>query len=222
MMLTPASHADLDRLLPPFFAALEEDLIPWRALFAITRRIPNGSLMELSTDPVHHREAIALCRRFELGLIDLAPQQYFTWDGDAAAIRIEPSVLIHEVAHYQCATAERRLLPDFGLGAGPETGRKDEANAVQQLFCPERDVEEALTSLLGILWEAELGQPAILAFLEQNWLEGGTKSVAHFRKCVHWLLSMGLIDDDARPTQGLRSEDDPSFFSRWFAQGSLE
>ena len=65
---------------------------------------------------------------------------------------------------------------DFGLGAGPETGLRAEADASQDRARRRRDVEEALSSLLGILWEAELGHPAILAFVEQNWLEGGANA----------------------------------------------
>ena len=97
--------------------------------------------------------------------------------------------------------------------------RKAEADAVQSLFLPERDVEEGLCSLLGILWEAELGQPAVLAFLEQNWLEGGASlhNLAHFRKIVGWLGEIGLISADGAPTMGLRQEGDASFFRRWYA-----
>lgn len=185
----------------------------------ITALVPAGDLLSLSTDPVHHAQAVALCRRFGLGTLDVDPHDYFTWDGQAVATGMVPSVLIHEVAHYQCAAPARRPLIDFGLGAGPESGRKAEGEAAQSLFTPERDVEEGLCSLLGILWEAELGQPAVLAFLEQNWLEGGTSlhNLAHFRKTVAWLGEMGLITADGRPTMALRQEGEDSFFRRWYS-----
>lgn len=219
MMLTPIDHSRLAPLLPEFETALAEDDLARKVFRRVTALIPAGDLMSLSTDAGHHAQGVELCRRFGFGIVEQSPQDYFTWDGSAVAVGMEPSVLIHEVAHYQLAAPERRAVLDFGLGAGPETGRKAEADAVQSLFLPERDVEEALCSLLGILWEAELGQPAILAFLEQNWMEGGASlhNVAHFRKIVRWLSEMGLIDDDGRPTRNCRQEGDDTFFTRWFA-----
>ncbi|OAN62645.1 hypothetical protein [Magnetospirillum moscoviense] len=220
MILTPIDHDALAPLLPAFRAALADLPLAAKVFDRVTALIPEGSLMTLSTDSTHHADAVELCRRFGFGILDVDPKSWFTWDGTNVAIQMEPSVLIHEVAHYQCASPERRAVLDFGLGCGPESGKRPEADAVQTLFCPERDVEEALCSLLGILWEAELGQPAVLAFLEQNWMEGGTSlhNVAHFKKIVRWLDQMGLIDEDGRPTMGLRTEADDTFFARWFAE----
>lgn len=221
MILTPIDHTILSGLRAAFDQALAVDPLARAVFRRVTALVPDGDLLTLSTDPGHHAQAVELCRRFGFGIIDAAPQDYFTWDGSSVAIRLEPSVLIHEVAHYQLASPERRTVIDFGLGAGPESGRKAEGDAVQSLFLPERDVEEGLCSLLGILWEAELGQPAVLAFLEQNWLEGGTSlhNIAHFRKIVRWLREMELIDDSGAPTMGLRHEADDTFFVRWYAEG---
>ena len=47
------------------------------------------------------------------------------------------------------------------LEAGPESGRPDVADAAICVSAEERQEEECLSSLLGILWEVELGQPAI-------------------------------------------------------------
>ena len=221
MILTPIDHTVLSRLQAEFDQALADDPLA-RAIFRrITALVPDGDLLTLSTDPTHHAQGVELCRRFGFEIIDCDPHDYFTWDGKAVASGMEPSVLIHEVAHYQCATAERRPQIDFGLGAGPETGLKAEGNAAQTLFPPEADVEEGLSSLLGILWEAELGQPAVLAFLEQNWMEGGSSlhNLAHFRKTVRWLREMELIDAEGQPTMGLRDEGDETFFKRWYAEG---
>ena len=222
MILTPIDHTILDGLKAEFDQALTCDPLARAVFRRITAQVPAGDLMSLSIDPVDHAGAVALCRRFGFGIVDLAPQDYFTWDGHAVAIRLEPSVLIHEVGHYQLAAPARRGVLDFGLGAGPETGRKAEADAVQSLFLPERDVEEGLCSLLGILWEAELGQPAVLAFLEQNWLEGGTSlhNLAHFRKVVRWLADMDMIAPDGSPTMALREEGDDTFFARWYADAA--
>ncbi|RAU20971.1 hypothetical protein CU669_15375 [Paramagnetospirillum kuznetsovii] len=220
MILTPIDHTILSGLRAEFDSALAPDPLARAVFRRITAVIPDGDLLTLSTDSDHHEGAVDLCRRFGFGILDLSPQEHFTWDGESVAVRLEPSVLIHEVAHYQLAAPERRAVLDFGLGAGPESGRKAEADAVQSLYLPERDVEEGLCSLLGILWEAELGQPAVLAFLEQNWLEGGISlhNIAHFRKVVRWLRDMELIDDAGAPTMNLREEGDDSFFSRWFAE----
>ncbi|MCR6630641.1 MAG: hypothetical protein NVV74_11655 [Magnetospirillum sp.] len=222
MMLTPVDHHTLLPLLPEFKAALGDDILARRVFERVTALVPDGDLMTLSSEPKHHAEGVELCRQFGFGILDVDPKTHFTWDGVNVAIRMEPSVLIHEVGHYQLAAPERRAVLDFGLGCGPESGKREEADAVQTLFCPERDVEEALCSLLGILWEAELGQPSILAFLEQNWMEGGAnlQNVAHFRKIVRWLHQMELIDDDGGPTRNLRQEGDDTFFARWFADHS--
>ncbi len=219
MILTPIDHSILGGLKAEFDQALVDDPLARAVFRRITHLVPDGDLLTLSTDPDHHRGAVELCRRFGFKILEMSPQQHFTWDGEAVAVDLEPSVLIHELAHYQLAAPARRAVLDFGLGAGPETGRKAEADAVQSLFLPERDVEEGLCSLLGILWEAELGQPAVLAFLEQNWLEGGSSlhNIAHFRKVVRWLGAMGLIDHNGAPTMGLRAEGDDTFFARWFA-----
>ena len=78
---------------------------------------------------------------------------------------------------------------------------REEADAVIALSEEERQDEEGLTSLLGILWEAELGQPALLAFLEQNWLEGYDRpaTAGHFDRMLTRLHAGGFIGDDARP-----------------------
>src|SRR4029079_19487297 len=81
-------------------------------------------------------------------------------------------VILHEVAHFLLASPERRRLPDFGLGPGPDTTERAAAERAAIVSPPEREMDEAAASLLGILWEAALGQPALASFLDQNWLEG--------------------------------------------------
>src|ERR1700761_1465672 len=75
----------------------------------------------------------------------------------------------------------------------------------RRLFGVDCDREEPLASLLGVLWEAELGQPAVLAFLEQNWLEGGASqnNLDHFRRNVRKLMEGGFLDEEGRPTTRL-------------------
>lgn len=217
MMLTPIALPDLPAALAAFDAGLDGHALG-RAAFGRIRDslgAMRGDDLGLSQDPAHHAQGAALLAEFGMGLHDAAPDDALTWDGRAAWRQMEPSVLIHEVGHLQVSAPERRAVPDFGLGAGPETGATarplaDAAMSVTGLY---REMEEALASLQGILWEAALGQPAILAFLEQNWLEGGASAHnrAHFLKCLGALHGAGLVDDTGAPTRRLRETDDEVF-----------
>jgi len=220
MILTPIDSVRLLAVLPRFRESLLGEPLALDVLDRIAFHIPDGDLMRLSTEPDHHRQALDLCRSFGFGIRECDPKDWYTWDGTCVAAGMEPSVIIHEIGHYQCAVEYRRTLPDFGLGAGPETGAgRAAADAVRVVYGAEGDVEEGLSSLLGILWEAELGQPAILAFLEQNWLEGGAdpRNVAHFVKMTRTLRDWGLIADDGRPTRQCRAVEDGPFFDEWFS-----
>ena len=203
MILTPMELAAVPRLLDDFAAGLGDH--PCATVLARIRAslaAVDGPDIALSRRDDHHRQAVALLARFGLGAHDADPRDGLTWDGRAVSIRMEPSVIVHEVAHYQLAAPERRHLADFGLGAGPESGDKARGEADRRVFGVDCDREEALASLLGILWEAELGQPAVLAFLEQNWLEGGASrgNLDHFTRNVGILVAGGFLDEDGRPT----------------------
>lgn len=208
MILTPIDLAAVPGLLDDFAAALAGEPVALAVLARIRESLAavDGPDITLSQRGDHHVQAITLLRRFGLGALDQAPEDGVTWDGRAVAIRMEPSVIIHEVAHYQLATPDRRYLADFGLGPGPESGDKALCEADRRVFGVDCDREEALVSLLGVLWEAELGQPAVLAFLEQNWLEGGAvaHNIRHFVRNVTELKEGGFIDDEGRPTCKLR------------------
>ena len=149
----------------------------------------------------HHGKAVALAQDLGMATIDEPPAQSFSWDGQAVRTRTETAVLLHEIAHWQIAPPTRRNLPDFGLGAGPETGRVAEANSVRCVDDRVREKEENLASLLGILWEVEIGGPALIAFCEQNWLELHDRpgTAAHFISVFSSLRARGLIDDHGRP-----------------------
>jgi hypothetical protein len=143
-----------------------------------------------------------LTHRLGIATLDEEPACAFSWDGHVVRTRSEPSVLLHEIAHWQICPAARRQLRDFGLGAGPETGRKDEADAARATDLATQEREEAMASLLGILWETELGLPAIAAFAEQNWLENYDRpgTPAYFATVIGCLYEASLIDGQARPT----------------------
>jgi hypothetical protein len=207
MILTPLTPDELTATLARFEAALAPDGLERRVFGRIA-----ASRTALGGDAARwHRDAVALAGDFGMRPIPEAPQIAFSWDGGAVRTESEPAVLLHEVAHYQLASPERRALPDFGLGAGPETGRIATADAARRLDGPAREREEQMASLLGILWEIELGQPGIEAFQEQNWLEGaGRPSTADFFAATLRRLRDGeLIDEDGRPRRSVRISADP-------------
>jgi hypothetical protein len=201
MILTPIALDALDAVLAAFDSALS----PAPAARAAWNRIRDSRAAIGGDVALWQRRAVALTDTFGMRPLDEAPERAFSWDGSRVRARTEASVLLHEVAHYQLASPARRRLPDFGLGAGPETGRVEIADRARCLGDAEREAEEQMASLLGILWEVELGQPGILAFQEQNWLEGaGRPSTAQFFESVlERLVAGGFVDREARPLMSL-------------------
>ena len=126
----------------------------------------------------------------------------FNWDGTALDGATEAYVILHEAAHFVLAPPERRRLVDFGLGPGPDTAERGVAERAAILPIVERDADEAAASLLGILWEAALGQPALASFLDQNWLEGIERLAApHFTAVLRRLRRLGVVET-ALPVSG--------------------
>lgn len=208
MILTPIPDADMPRALSTFAAHLSGR----GAALAAFRRIratwpPSG---EIDT-PDQRAAGTALAHAHGIATIDEAPSRSFMWDGRAIRVDVEATVIVHEVAHWLLATPERRRLADFGLGPGPETTQIEKALTDQRLSFEECMQEERLTSLLGILWEATLGQPAILAFLEQNWMEAWERpsTALWFADHIDKLAATGLIDADAEPATA------PGFAAAW-------
>ena len=200
MIRTPVDPSALPNILAVFERGLEGDVFA-RTVFrriAATAALCPGFVADLHAG---RAKAVDLARRFGIPTIDEDPAAAFSWDGTSIRTRSETSVVFHEIAHWQIAPPERRALPDFGVGAGPESGRVDEANAVICVDAATREEEENLSSLLGILWEAEYGEPAILAFAEQNWLElyDRPSTPAHFARCLRALADRGLLTGDGRP-----------------------
>lgn len=199
MIMTPIAPDALERILAAFAARLAATP---RAAAAFARIAATWPVAPGTVDtPKQRADAVRLAHAFGIGTLDEEPQRAFSWDGRVIRWRTEASVTVHEVAHWQLCAPERRGLPDFGLGAGPESGLKEIADAALAVGMEEREHEEVLTSLLGILWEAELGQPAILAFLEQNWLEGPERhsTVAFFVDRLEELYDLGVVGADGRP-----------------------
>ncbi len=158
----------------------------------------------------HHCQALELAAAFGLGVRPISPRAGYAWDGRALSTATEAYVLLHEIAHFQLAAPTRRRCVDFGLGPGPETGDRDGAERQAIVFGVMREREEAAASLLGILWEVELGQPALASFLDQNWLEGvpGPGAARHFGAVLARLRAGGFVTALGRPTRRLRRAPD--------------
>lgn len=197
VILTPIPTGGLPAALDRLWAGLG-DLVARRALARIRATAP-----ERATGPAaeaDRRAALAFAVRFGVAAHPPGTQCRFNWDGVALDPASEAYVVLHEVAHFVLAPPQRRVLIDFGLGPGPDTRDRPAAERAIVLPISEREEDEALASLLGILWEAELAQPALASFIDQNWLEGLDRSAApHFETVVAGLLRRGLLDARGRP-----------------------
>src|SRR5215831_4802243 len=191
MILTPIPRAELRHALDRFMSGLVDPFS--REVF---RRIRATSAdRAVGTEAERHRQvALSLAGALGMAIHPEGTPCRFNWDGTALNGATEAYVILHEVAHFALASAERRSLIDFGLGPGPDTTDREAAAEVATLSPLEAAEEEAAASLLGIVWEAELGQPALASFLDQNWLEGLDRSAAgHFISVLGSLRGRGLL-----------------------------
>jgi hypothetical protein len=210
MILTPVAAATLPDLLARFSDSLLEPEVA--CVFARIARPEDAERAAGDVAALHHRQAVELAAGFGMGLLPGAPSEGFSWDGRHLRVETEAYVLVHEVAHFQLASPSRRRMIDFGLGAGPETGERETADRLACLTGAAREVEEAMASLLGILWEVELGQPGLASFLDQNWLEGAGRpgAGAYFETVLGRLRAGGFLDAELRPARHIRNEPDPA------------
>lgn len=178
MILTPIAEAQIGDALDWFAAGLATEAT--QAAFALIRATSAERAAGAKAER-HRLAAMAFAREHGMAVHPPGTACAFNWDGTALDGATEAYVVLHEVAHYLLAPPERRVLPDFGAGPGPDTRDRDGAERAAVLAVLDREADEAAASLLGILWEAELGQPALASFLDQNWLEGLDRSAAsHF------------------------------------------
>jgi hypothetical protein len=199
MILTPIASAALPEILRVVASGLAGSArTGFERIAATGAERATGALFA-----AHRREALAVAKKLGMGAIKGPPAEGFHWDGRSLRAESEPYVLLHEVAHFQLASPQRRRTLEFGLGPGPDTGRRAEAEVAQTVFGVAREEEEAAASLLGILWEAALGHPALASFLDQNWLEGWERGAvpAHFRAVVERLRAAGLVAADGGPSR---------------------
>ncbi len=201
MILTPIASHRLQPTVAAFAAALPDPHT--RRVFARIARRRLAARAEGAAAGLHHRQALALAAAFGMGRRPGSPRSGYGWDGRALRTATEAYVLVHEIAHFQLAPPARRRLVDFGLGPGPETRDRPGAERAASVFAVAREREEAAASLLGILWEAALGQPALASFLDQNWLEGAG-APRHFAVVLATLERDGFVSRTGCPTRRLR------------------
>ena len=171
MILTAIPREQLDEVLDRFMAKLEDPFS--RAVFRRIRATSADRAVGAAAER-HRRAALSLARSLGMAVYPEGAECAFNWDGRALNGATEAYVILHEAAHFVLAPLERRRLVDFGLGPGPDTRDRDAAARAAVLSPLAREEDEAAASLLGIIWEAKLGQPALASFLDQNWLEGSS------------------------------------------------
>src|SRR6185369_17307302 len=97
------------------------------------------------------------------------------------------SDMVHDIAHWLCATSDRRKDPYFKL------------NPVKALLDPNYeskcDAEEAAASLLGIMIERRLGLNWRYTLEFHNWAtpNGSPRRMRQMRGALMWLRERGLI-----------------------------
>lgn len=191
MILTAIPREQLDEVLDRFMAKLDDPLS--RAAFRRIRATSADRAVGAAAER-HRRAALSLARSLGMAVHADGVECAFNWDGRALDGATEAYVILHEVAHFALAPPARRGLVEFGLGPGPDTVDRDAAQRAAVLSPPARDEDEAAASLLGIVWEAQLGQPALASFLDQNWLEGLDRSAAaHFTAVLDTLRQRRLL-----------------------------
>lgn len=185
MILTPIPREQLADALDRFMAGLGDPFS--RAVFRRIRRTSPDRAVGAEAER-HRREALAVARMFGMAVHPEGPPCRYNWDGTALNGATEAYVILHEIGHFALAPPERRGLVDFGLGPGPDTVDRDTAERAAVLSSLARERDEAAASLLGIVWETQLRQPALASFLDQNWLEGLDRSAANHFTEVLWRL----------------------------------
>jgi hypothetical protein len=192
MILTPIPREELAGTLDRFMADLFDEFS--RTVFARIRATSPDRAAGVEAER-HRLAALSFARGGGVAIYPEGTACRFNWDGVALNGATESYVILHEVAHFALAPPERRGLVEFGLGPGPDTFDRDAAERAALLPPLEREADEAAASLLGIVWEAAMGQPALASFLDQNWLEGlGRSAAAHFTAVLGILRHRGLLN----------------------------
>jgi hypothetical protein len=215
MILTPIPREELAGVLDRFSAGFSDRLS--REAFAQIRATSPDRATGAEAEK-QRLAALSFARDFGMAIHPEGTSCRFHWDGAALNSATEAYVILHEVAHFALAPLERRGLVEFGLGPGPDTLDHEAAERAAVVSPLAREEDESLASLLGIIWEAALGQPALASFLDQNWLEGLDRSAAaHFTAVVKTLRQRGLLSLEQAPAVSIAPTDGrpPHCWSQW-------
>ncbi len=109
------------------------------------------------------------------------------------------SNLCHDLAHWLIASPDRRVLPDFGLGPGPDSC----ATAERNVNVSTAQLEESAASILGILIERHLGGDVTSTLKRHRW----SNRALHIIDLMQTLTDQGLV----RKTAASKSENTISF-----------
>jgi hypothetical protein len=217
MILTPIPREELAGTLDRFTARLSDG----RSRLVLSRIRATSPDRAAGAEAEQHRlTALSFARGFGMAIHSEGTRCRFNWDGAALNGATEAYVILHEVAHFAFAPLERRSLIEFGLGPGPDTLDHDAAERAAVLTPLEREADEAAASLLGIVWEAALGQPALASFLDQNWLEGLDRSATdHFTAVVERLRQRELLKIEPALVASTAPRDGraPHCWSQWLS-----
>ena len=94
--------------------------------------------------------------------------------------------LAHEIAHFLVASPDRRKVPEYGLGSGPES----EITSIAILNGVAKNQEEELASMLGMLIEKWAGQdPKKFTWEDHGWFAYDIKA----KNALSKLESLGLV-----------------------------
>jgi hypothetical protein len=214
MILTPIPPGALQDTLERFLARLSDRFS--RTVFQRIRATSAERALRMEAER-HRLTALSIARAFGMEVHPEGTSCQFNWDGTALCAATEAYVILHEIAHFALAPTERRRLVEFGLGPGPDTLDRVAAERAAALPLLEREADEAAASLLGIIWEAALGQPALASFLDQNWLEGLDRSAPeHFTAVLETLRRRGVLSARGMPAASTAPRDDrgPGCWSR--------
>jgi hypothetical protein len=215
MILTPIPREELAGTLDRFMVGLSDELS--RLVFQRIRATSPDRVARMMAEG-HRLAALSFARDSGMAIHPEGSPCRFNWDGTALNGATEAYVILHEVAHFALAPPTRRKLVEFGLGPGPDTLDRDTAERAAILPRLESEADEAAASLLGIVWEAALGQPALASFLDQNWLEGLDRSAAgHFAAVVETLRQRDSFNVEPAPVASTAPRDGrgPHCWSQW-------
>src|SRR6266571_3427827 len=122
-------------------------------------------------------------------------QSNFVFDGIKLNIaKRNPIFILHEIAHFQCATPERRKMPEYGCGSFVVE------NALNPVISQdELQLEECCIMLLQNLWVKKIFKKIERLKFGVELEEDIMECVVRFKEEIWWLQDNKLIDDNFIP-----------------------